>query len=447
MPLMALLFALLFAMSGLVLDGGTIYYKRRWMQAATDAAALGAGHELWLRRTTDQAIAAARDDAKLNGFEHFVAPDDYTPSGEFDPNISVTVNIPPLSGPNTGKANHAEVYITKRYPTTFMRIAGVTNVQVRTRAVVGLVNYGEACILSLNPASVAAITLSGTADVNSTCGVQVNSDHPSALVSNGGGDLDAFPEAVLVYGGYNPNGCVDCVSPEPTVDVPPTPDWLAHVPEPALPVDIDYEDLNLTGGENDLNNVLGADPGAIYYASFKRKFGQRVASLTITGGVNRFYPGIHFFDSGLDATGGVIQTVGDAGVPNSDGEGSMFFNTTSGTTPNPKLDWQNIKITGNLVTNLKPMTSGPWKGILFFEGRNAPKQPPGNMLVGTAGSTFDGFLYFSATDLTFGGNTSVGGWSGIIADRITFQGNVNITGPPFDDISDETELRTVMLLE
>jgi hypothetical protein len=163
--------------------------------------------------------------------------------------------------------------------------------------------------------------------------------------------------------------------------------------------------------------------------------------------VNRFYPGIHFFDSGLDVTGGVMQTVGDAGVPNADGEGSMFFNTTSGTTPNRKLDWAGLTITGNVVTNLKPMTSGTHKGILFFEGRDAPKQPPGNRLVGTSNSTFDGFLYFSATDLTFGGNTSANGWTGIIADRITFEGNVSITGPPFDDISDETELRTVMLLE
>jgi hypothetical protein len=125
----------------------------------------------------------------------------------------------------------------------------------------------------------------------------------------------------------------------------------------------------------------------------------------------------------------------------------MFFNTTSGTSANPKLDWNTIIITGSVVTNLKPMTSGDWKGILFFEGRDAPKQPPGNIIVGTPSSTFDGFLYFSKTDLTFGGNTSVGGWSGIIADQITFQGNVSITGPPFDDISDETELRTVMLLE
>ena len=65
MPMMAILFALLFSMSGLVLDGGTIYYKRRWMQAATDAAALGAAHELWLRRTATEAVTARVGSADL----------------------------------------------------------------------------------------------------------------------------------------------------------------------------------------------------------------------------------------------------------------------------------------------------------------------------------------------------------------------------------------------
>ena len=446
MPMMAILFALLFSMSGLVLDGGTIYYKRRWMQAATDAAALGAAHELWLRRTATEAVAAGRDDAKLNGFEHFVVPDGFTPSGEFDPAITVTINIPPTTGSYTTSNLHAEVFIIKRYPTTFMRIAGVTNVQVRTRAVAGLVNYGEACVLALNPVMSGGITLSGTATVNSTCGVQANSHNPTALVSNGGGTLDALPEAVLVYGGYNPNGCGTCISPEPTLEVPPTPDWLAHVPEPTIPVGIDYTDLTINGGINHMESVVNP-LGMVHYAAFQRIAGKRVPSLRIRGGQTRFYPGMHIFDSGLDATAGEMWTVGPSGTPGDPGEGSVFFNLNSVNLGPPVLNWNNIVIAGNVNTFLSPPTAGTYKGILFFEGRSAPEMPPGNQIVGTPASTFDGFLYFSGTHLVYSGNSSVNGWTGMIADSITFQGNVNIDGPPFDDISDETELRTVMLLE
>jgi Flp pilus assembly protein TadG len=71
--MMAILFAVFIAFAGMVLDGGRIYFEKRRMQAAADAAAYGGALEL--RRgfrpnlnLETEIVTAGCDDSKLNGF-------------------------------------------------------------------------------------------------------------------------------------------------------------------------------------------------------------------------------------------------------------------------------------------------------------------------------------------------------------------------------------------
>jgi hypothetical protein len=450
-PMLAILIAVLFGFTGLVLDGGRIQFEKRHMQLAADAAAMGGAHAMVAGKTGQDVINAAREDSALNGFTHH----DNNDGNATSMNVTVAVNNPPLSGPKTGDSNYVEVIINRNYPTTFMRVIGVGSAPVRARAVAGMENYGEGCVLALNPTARGAITISGTPILDSGCGVQVNSNDTQALVANGGSVLDARPAGIAVYGQSIGNGCSgSCFFPAPANNVPPAQDWLAYVPDPTVPgsvttvydvtdpdnpISVSALGLSISGGTWNLQ------PG-LYTGSNGN--GNKVNGIVISGGVINLYPGIYFLDSGIQISGNtIIRTVGTDGLPGGPGEGVMFYNTTTSTNPNLSVSWNAIGIAGTVQANLKPMTAGIYKGILFFEGRNAPTLNPGHSIAGTADATYDGILYFSKNNLVYAGTSSTGGWTAIIADTMTIVGTTTLSNNFLVDSADETPFRTAILVE
>src|SRR5262249_992130 len=123
--------------------------------------------------------AAAQASATANGF-----PNDGTTA-------TVTVNIPPQSGPFTGKAAYAEVTITYYQPRYFSRLWGTDPIAVAARAV-GRARYGGANdgIIVLDPSAKDSLNASGTGTVTVTGGAAVivdSSDAAAAGVTGGGG--------------------------------------------------------------------------------------------------------------------------------------------------------------------------------------------------------------------------------------------------------------------
>ena len=448
-PMLAILVFALFAFTGVVLDGGRIQFEKRHMQLAADAAAMGGAHEIMRGNSGQIVVDAAREDAQLNKFVHH----DNNDGNANALRTTVAVNNPPQSGPRAGDAGFVEVIITRSYPTTFMRIIGIQQAPVRARAVAGMVNYGESCVLALNPTERGALTISGTADLTARCGVQVNSNDSQALVANGGGHIDARPVGIGVFGNYVDNGCSgSCFSPPPAANAPQSVDYLGHIAEPTVPggVTTVYEVGGDPGGEPALGlSITGGtwnlQPG-LYSGSVGP--GNKVNGIDISGGVINLYPGIYFLDSGMKLTGGtVIRTVGTNGLPGGPDEGVMFYQTTTSTQPHLINAWNEIDIAGTVQANLKPMTSGVYKGILFFEDRRAPKLNPGHSLLGTADSTYDGVLYFRNGHVIYGGTSSTGGWTGIIADTINIVGTTQLSNNFLIDADGETPFRTAMLVE
>lgn len=395
----------LMALAGLVLDGGMLYFEKRRMQAAADAGAFAGAHEV--QRGNDTMWRdAAWTDAAMNRYDNNAS------------DVTVTVNRPPLSGPNTGNNRAVEVIIEKSVPTTFMRVVSRNSSVVRARAVASVeADFNPPCILALNPKASGAITVSGTADIVATdCTIIANSDSPQAITTNGGINLvaDAIGYGNL-DGGFNQNGS-GTISPTPVpapIQADPFKDCVE--PIPGAQVLRSGSQLQIGGGTTPLL------PG--YYQG----------GIKITGGDVTFAAGLYVVD-GFAANGGTLTS-----LPG----GITIFNTGAGLN-------DNISIGGNtsatLVAPISPDTCG---NFLFWNSKNATVSNGngGNAdgtVIGTSDSTFEGVFYFPTVQLTYGGNAGTQApFSMIVADTLKFAGTPNLgvnwrgTGrfPPSQQIS------------
>jgi uncharacterized membrane protein len=105
--LYAVIMLVMMAFAGLAIDVGYMQWQKRRVQAAADAAAMGALRELELNHTTNITIAG-QNDAALNGFT------------DGQSSTTVSINNPPASGTYAGNNNAVEAVIQKTFPTFFM---------------------------------------------------------------------------------------------------------------------------------------------------------------------------------------------------------------------------------------------------------------------------------------------------------------------------------------
>src|ERR1700730_3941772 len=92
-------------MIAVVTDFSFMQHQRNMMQTAADSAAMAASAEL----SYGDLVAAGQTDAASNG---------YTDGAS---SVTVTINNPPTSGPNTSKATYVEAIVSKPEPTYFLR--------------------------------------------------------------------------------------------------------------------------------------------------------------------------------------------------------------------------------------------------------------------------------------------------------------------------------------
>jgi hypothetical protein len=165
----------------LATDVGILFWNRRNMQTAADAAAVAGALDYLYNGSTTSAIAAGKVASSANGVT------DGTGSAV------VTINTPPSFGPNAGNSGYVEALVSKPNPTFFMGMFGVHSVTVGVRAVAGTPTYGQACIW-LMANSGTALDLQGSYNIMATdCGIYVNSPSSNALsVTGGGGTVNAL---------------------------------------------------------------------------------------------------------------------------------------------------------------------------------------------------------------------------------------------------------------
>ncbi|MGH7780064.1 MAG: pilus assembly protein TadG-related protein [Candidatus Binataceae bacterium] len=357
--------------AGLAVDIGYMQRQKQRMQVAADSAAVAAASALVTNATTP--TVAGQNDAALNGFA--------VGSG-----TTITINNPPKSGSFTTNTGYAEAIIDQPQPTWFLSILGIKTMDVRARAVAGASN-ANGCMYILSPSNSGAITANGAASITSQCGILDDSSSGTALIANGSVTITA--SAIGVVGKALLNGGA-VLTPPAVTGIVGVSDPLAGVAEPFV-------------GSCTYNNFIVNSSQTVQMSP-----GVYCGGITFDNNSKaNFSPGVYVLRGG-----GMIAGSGCT----LNGSGVTFFDTTGTGGYSP------IIMNSGVTATLSAPTSGPLKGILFFQDR-AVTHGGASIINGGVNANFTGALYFPTTDLTYNGGSQAS-YTIIVAQDLIVNGNV-----------------------
>ena len=370
----------LLGFAGMAVDASVWYTDKISAQGAADAAAYSAGKDIWSGDSATGAISNARAVAAQNRFTDGVG------------GVTVTVNVPPTSGPNTANSSAVEVIINK--PESLM-FAGFyqssASVGARAVALSGSSSGGGYCVLALDPTAATTVNtygidLSNGADLDlSQCGLQLNTPGSDALIVSGGAKLTA--QTLSVVGNYSlSNGGKITVTGTKTVGAPAVADPYAGVATPA-PGGCDHNSGSYSGN---------LTPGTY------------CGGLTISNGQNAVMAaGVYILNSGTFKVAGGSKLDAHAGV-------TIVLTTNGGS-------YATVEIDNGADVNLVAPNSGPTSGLAIMQDRNTPY---GTVIVaGGAKMDVTGALYFPSMMVNFAnGSTNNSTCTQLIAYRVNYAG-------------------------
>jgi hypothetical protein len=389
----------LMGMIAVVTDFSFMQHQRNMMQTAADSAAIAGSEEL----SYGDQVAAGKADAASNGYT------------DGQSNVTVSINNPPTSGPNSSNTAYVEAIVSKPEPTYFLRVLGVSTMTVSTRAVAYEGN-GPNCIYVLNPSAPGAMSANGNVTVNSSCGVLVDSSSSSGLSVVGNVSITA--PNIGVVGGYSSGG--NCsLTPTPKTGVIAAADPLSQVQAPTVG-SCAHTNFSLNG-----NSGSSGSPYQLYAGTY-------CGGISVHGNaVLHFNAGTYVLaGGGMDISANTTMT----------GTGVTFYNTTG------TGGYGGITLNGNTTVNFSAPTSGSLAGILIFQDRAIPTTGASSTITGNASSTFDGALYFPTTSVSFKGNSSASGYSIVVANLLTLSGNASL-GSNYSSLTGGSPIKGTVLTE
>jgi hypothetical protein len=367
--------------AGLAVDTGVWYADRRTEQDVADSAAFSGATDLYAGDTVAGAKSAAQAVAAQSGFT----------SGSHG--VTVTVNSPPASGPNSSNANAVEVIVTKSenlFFTTFFRNS--TSVGARAVASAGTSGNGSC----MEATGTGASTSISTADVGvsgnitidlSHCGISANSTGSDSLDLTGNATVTAA--TLTLVGNYSVNNNATLtVSGAKTTGGAATPDPYANVSVPSP---------GSCASTNSWNGTATISPGT-YCGGF-----------TLTAGATvTMQPGVYVINGGSFSVAGHASLSG-TGV-------TIVLTGSSG-------NYATATINGSSTVNLSAPTSGATSGLVFMQDRNDTSGAT-SKLVGGSSMSITGAAYFPTQTLQFAGGSSSGSQcTQVVADQISFAGS------------------------
>lgn len=392
----------LFGFMGLALDMSYMYFHKRRMQTAADAAAIAGAQEILRGKLNSAIVASAKNDSAVNGFT------------DATNGVTVTVNNPPLApSASAGNNRFVEVIVSQAQPTWFMRFMDVGSVTVAARAVAGI-GSGQACVYTLNPDASgphSGFEINGTATANFGCGIYSNSNFRAV----GGGCVTA--SSVSYVGAYSDgSGCTArSVSPGVQIVDPLKDKYVMPAAAPCV-----------TGNTGNTGKSWNASAGETIH----------ISPGTYCNGMDLRGQGSIVFDDGpYIIVGGGLKVSAGVSVT---GTNVTFFNTFDGS-----HDYGAVSINGSGLVKLNAPTTGAYKGLLFYQDpRVTATSSNGSKIAGATTSVYDGIIYFPSTDLEYTGNSSAtaGGTDGftlLIAYNLIIHGtsDINTDYSDFDGIS------------
>ncbi len=386
----ALMFPVVVGGMGLGTEAGYWYFKQRELQHAVDLSA-HAGAVRNRAGDSDAGIAAAASSAAARaGFESTAG--------------TVVVNSPPLGGPNAGDPASVEVILSETLPRLFSSIFTDVPLTISVRAVARVSGGSRACVLALSPDAPAALTVSGSTTVEVVgCEVASNSTASDSVKMQGGARLTAdcvhtSGEAIIT------SNLVMAACNSVKEHAPVVADPYAAVPEPEI--------LMPSGNcGNPLDSPTVQAPMEIGHSSGMPV--TYVCDVPPLKGEYEFAPGLYIISGEFKVNAGAQLRMQSPPPPGDNGVTFYFTDTAR------------LTLNGTATINLRAPTSGPYAGLLFFGDRDGTSGT--NIINGASGSTFDGAVYFSGSNVQYaGGAGSTGGCTQIIADTITFTGNSKV---------------------
>ncbi len=383
-------------------DAGKWYFTKRNQQNATDTAALAAGYDIYGTPSQTTMYYTARGELTRNGLDVS--------------KITLTANFPPTTGAYT-TSNYAVEIIAQQADTRyFSKLAMGSNPTIRTRAVALRQPAGEACVLALETIQDDALLFTGSTTINLTdCVAAANSTDSSAITLSGNATVNV--DSLYTAGGYSVGGSSDL-----NTDTPPT----TH----GAPITDPYSNLSIPSysgcdqNNYNTNSTVTLNPG-VYCNGLWAKSNARIT----------LNPGTYIIDRGnFKANAGAQITGTDVTI-------ILTSSTGSG--------YANLDVNGGGTISLSAPTSGAYKGVLFYQDKNAPVVMNANKINGNSSTNFTGAVYFPKQELEFSGNTSSGGGgcTKIVALYITFTGNSNLTSSCPSTVTDIVVPGTVQLVE
>lgn len=378
---LVLCLGVIIAIVALGTDGGRMMEERRRAQAAADAAVLAAAADLYQNYFPNRgldpngtAVQAALANAASNGYSN-----DGTTS-------TVTVNVPPTTGPFAGQAEYVEVLIQSHQQGSFSAAFTSGDLAVKARAVACGRPLAVGLIL-LQGSGAGALTVSGNAAVQSPTGsIVVNSPDGSAVITSGNGTISG--KSVEVVGGFSGGGIACPV--HTGVDADPDPLRTFPTPGPGSLSVQSRQALSLGG-----NGAVILQPG-VYQGG-----------LSISGNAAvTLMPGVYIL------VGGGLSLSGNASLT---GTGVMIYNT-GGTIRGGGDDEDDgggtrtvsagpIQLSGYGSVTLTAPTTGLYKGVTLFQDRNST-QPV--VLKGNGSMSITGVVYAASSAVQLSGNGGSG---------------------------------------
>jgi Flp pilus assembly protein TadG len=366
-------------------ETGQMYRVKRQMQGAADAAALSAAVDRMAGKNTATITATALYEAQRNGFQNATN------------GVAVTVNAPPTSGSNVSTVGAVEVIITK--PQSFSLGAALSNMlgvsnqsfNMRSRSVAAQGTYTtttsskEGCIVALTTAAEQGVSFTSFNNFNSDCTIISNGTSTSSN-ANASVYMASFNNATLksvwtrgsfYKSSYNNFTSTDPVQTNQTSTVV---DPYAELPLPpsATIATCHYTDFNVSGVSS-----VTLVPDRTY-----------CRGLAVSGVSNVYFqPGTYYIAGGDLYLTGVNNVTCPTCATTSSGTTGVTIVLTQNSGNNAHIGGVRISSDNNITLNAP--STGTYKGVLFYQDRNAT--------VGTMTSTSKIFTISSLNTVTLNG--------------------------------------------
>jgi Putative Flp pilus-assembly TadE/G-like len=399
----ALSLTALIGFAGLGTEASFWYVKKQQMQGAADAASYSAAAAIAAGETVASGTPAAAAKA-------IAAQYGYVDGSN---GVTVTVNSPPLAGPNAGNTSAVEVLVDQQQSRLFSALFMSADPTIAGRAVSLLTSGGTApCVIALNTGNVNDLTVNGTPTLNiPNCDLWVNSNKSNgSLTLSGTAQINA--NSTHVVGGITVSGGAQLNDSNGTYANTGSPRADPFAGDSfSMPAGCDATNYSPPG-----NTTTTINPG-VYCGGISVNAG---ATLHLNPGVYYMNGGTGSNNSGFTVNGGGTVT----------GDGVTIVLTGSGS------NYATVQINGNSTVTLNETANGPIGGLAFFQDRNAPVTPalptPTTQNTFNGGTTMNinGGIYFPNQLVTYTGGATSGGaeCTQLVSYTIKITGNTNFQG-------------------